>query len=86
VEADTRAQLHTPPLPFTPRRVLGGTQMIVWRQMGAPIATLHQGGRVFVNEGRVRNNRPPSPVDWQKVTSMNGYTGWIDGNYIAPER
>jgi hypothetical protein len=26
----------------------------------------------------VRNNRPPSPVDLQKVTSMNGYTGWIN--------
>jgi hypothetical protein len=48
--------------------------------------TLHQGDRVFVNEGRVRNNRPPSPVDWQKVTSMNGDTGSINGNYIAPER
>jgi len=37
-----------------------------------------------VDEGRVRNNRPPSPVDWQKVTSMNGYTGWISADYIAP--
>jgi hypothetical protein len=52
----------------------------------AIVATLHQGDRVFVNEGRVRNNRPPSPVDWQKVTSMNGHTGWINGSYIAPER
>jgi S1-C subfamily serine protease len=50
------------------------------------VATLHRGDRVFVNEGRVRNNRPPSPVDWQKVTSMNGHTGWINANYIAPER
>ncbi len=52
----------------------------------AIVATLHRGDRVFVDEGRVRNNRPPSPVDWQKVTSMNGYTGWINANYIAPER
>jgi Bacterial SH3 domain len=51
----------------------------------AIITTLHQGDRAFVNEGRVRNNRPPSPVDWQKVTSMKGYTGWINANYIAPE-
>ena len=52
----------------------------------AIVATLHQGDRVFVDEGRVRNNRPPSPVVWQKVTSMNGDTGWINGSYIAPER
>jgi S1-C subfamily serine protease/Tfp pilus assembly protein PilF len=52
----------------------------------AIVATLHQRDRVFVNEGRVHNNRPPSPVVWQKVTSMNGDTGWINGSYIAPER
>ena len=52
----------------------------------AIVATLHHGDRVFVNEGRVRNNRPPSPVVWQKVTSMNGDTGWINGSYIAPKR
>jgi hypothetical protein len=52
----------------------------------AIVATLHQRDRVFVNEGRVRNNRPPSPVVWQKVTSMNGDTGWINGSYIAPDR
>jgi Tfp pilus assembly protein PilF len=52
----------------------------------AIVATLHQGDRVFVNEGRVRNNRPPSPVVWQKVMSMNGDTGWINGSYIAPKR
>ena len=51
----------------------------------AIIATLHQGDRVFVSEGRVRNNRPPSPVVWQKVTSMKGDTGWINGSYIAPK-
>jgi hypothetical protein len=45
-----------------------------------------QGDRVFVDEGRMRNNRPPSPVVWQKVTSMNGQTGWINGSYTAPER
>jgi len=52
----------------------------------AIVATLHQRDRVFVNEGRVLNNRPPSPAVWQKVTSMNGDTGWINGSYIAPER
>jgi tetratricopeptide (TPR) repeat protein len=51
----------------------------------ARVETLHQWDRVFVDEGRVRNNRPPSPVDWQKVTSMNGNTGWINADYIAPE-
>jgi tetratricopeptide (TPR) repeat protein len=52
----------------------------------AIVATLHRGDRVFVNEGRVSNNRPPSPVLWQKVTSMNADTGWINDSYIAPER
>jgi S1-C subfamily serine protease len=52
----------------------------------AIVATLYKGDRVFVDQGRVRNNRPPSPVDWQKVTSMNGQTGWINADYIAPER
>ena len=46
----------------------------------AIVATLHQRDRVFVGEGRVCNNRPPSPVDLQKVTSMNGYTGWINAD------
>src|SRR5439155_25677543 len=50
------------------------------------VATLHQRDRIFVNEGRVLNNRPPSPVVWQKVTSMNGDAGWINGSYIAQER
>jgi SH3 domain-containing protein/tetratricopeptide repeat protein len=50
------------------------------------VTTLHQGDRVFVDEGRMRNNRPPPPVDWQKVTSMNGYTGWINARYLAPEK
>jgi hypothetical protein len=52
----------------------------------AIVATLHQGDRVFLEEGRVRNNHPPPPVDWQKVTSMNGHTGWINADYIAPGR
>ncbi len=52
----------------------------------AIVATLHKGDRVFVEEGRVHNKRPPSPVDWQKVMSMNGYTGWINADYIAPNR
>jgi 5S rRNA maturation endonuclease (ribonuclease M5) len=50
----------------------------------AIVTTLRERDRVFVDEGRLRNNRPPSPVDWQKVTSMNGYTGWINADYIAP--
>jgi len=50
-----------------------------------PVQT-HRDNRPVVDESRVRNNRPPSPVDLQKVTSMNGYTGWINADYIAPER
>ena len=50
----------------------------------AIVTTLRERDRVLVDEGRVRNNRPPSLVDWQKVTSMNGYTGWINADYIAP--
>jgi hypothetical protein len=52
----------------------------------AIVARLHQGDRVFVDEGRVRNNHPPSPVDWQKVRTMSGNTGWINADYIAPNR
>jgi S1-C subfamily serine protease len=52
----------------------------------AIVVTLHRGDYVFVDNGRVRNNRPPSPVEWQKVTSMNGDTGWINADYIAPKR
>jgi len=50
----------------------------------AIVVTLHKGDRVFLEEGRVRNNHPPSPVVWQKVTSMDGYTGWINADYVAP--
>ena len=52
----------------------------------AIVTTLHKRDQVFVEEGRVRNNRPPSPVVWQKVTTMNGYTGWINADYITPVR
>jgi hypothetical protein len=49
------------------------------------IEKLQPGGRVFLEDGRVRNDEPPSPVTWQKVTTMNGATGWIDFVYLAPE-
>jgi hypothetical protein len=52
----------------------------------ATVARLHEGDRVFVDAGRVRNNHPPSSVDWQKVTTMSGNTGWINADYIAPNR
>jgi S1-C subfamily serine protease/predicted TPR repeat methyltransferase len=52
----------------------------------AIVVTLRQGDRIFLEDGRVRNNHPPRPVVWQKVTNMNGYTGWIDADYIAPSR
>jgi S1-C subfamily serine protease/cytochrome c-type biogenesis protein CcmH/NrfG len=52
----------------------------------AIVVTLHKGDHVFLEDGRVRNNHPPVPVVWQKVTSMNGYTGWINADYIAPGR
>jgi S1-C subfamily serine protease len=50
----------------------------------AIIVTLHKGDHVFLENGHVRNNRPPSPTDWQQVTTANGYTGWINADYIAP--
>lgn len=50
------------------------------------VTTLRKGDTVFLESGRVRNNRPPSSVVWQKVTTMNGYTGWINSEYIAPKR
>jgi hypothetical protein len=49
------------------------------------IEKLEPGDRVFLEDSRVRNDDPPSPVTWQKVTTMNGATGWIDFDYLAPE-
>jgi class 3 adenylate cyclase/uncharacterized protein YgiM (DUF1202 family) len=50
------------------------------------IAKLQQGDRVFLEDGRIRNDAPPYPITWQKVTTMNGATGWIDFDYIAPSK
>jgi Bacterial SH3 domain/Tetratricopeptide repeat len=50
------------------------------------VVKLHQGDRVFVEDGGVRNTQPPSTVHWQKVTTMNGSTGWMNAHYIAPKR
>jgi tetratricopeptide (TPR) repeat protein len=50
------------------------------------VVTLRRGDRVFLEDGRIRNNRPPAPVVWQKVTTTNGNTGWINADYIAPGR
>lgn len=48
------------------------------------IGKLQQGDRVFLEDGRIRNEDPPYPVTWQKVTTMNGATGWINFDYLAP--
>ncbi len=48
------------------------------------ITTLRPQDRVYLNEGRVRNNEPPLPVVWQQVTTMGGDTGWFDMEYLAP--
>ena len=50
------------------------------------IEKLRPGDRVFLEEGRVRNDDPPHPTTWQEVTTMNGDTGWIAFNYLAPSK
>jgi formylglycine-generating enzyme required for sulfatase activity len=50
------------------------------------IEKLKPGDRVFLEDGRVRNDDPPHSTTWQKVTTMNGATGWIDLVYLAPEQ
>jgi serine/threonine protein kinase len=49
------------------------------------IEKLKQGDKVFLEDGNVRNDDPPHPTTWQKVTTMNGATGWIAFDYLAPE-
>jgi hypothetical protein len=48
------------------------------------IEKLRLGDQVFLEDGRIRNDDPPYPITWQKVTTMNGATGWIDFDYLAP--
>src|SRR6266487_5156354 len=43
----------------------------------AIVATLHHGDQVFLEDGYFRNDDPPEPVTWQKVTTAAGSTGWI---------
>jgi Tfp pilus assembly protein PilF len=52
----------------------------------AIIVTLRRGDFVFVENGRIRNNHPPTSVVWQKVTTANGHTGWINADYVAPKK
>jgi S1-C subfamily serine protease/cytochrome c-type biogenesis protein CcmH/NrfG len=48
------------------------------------LATLQPQDRVYLGDGRVRNNEPPLPVVWQQVTSMSGVSGWINVEYLGP--
>ena len=50
------------------------------------IEKLQPGDRVFLEDRRIRNDDPPHATTWQKVTTMNGATGWIDFVYLAPEQ
>lgn len=49
------------------------------------IKKLQHGDQVFLEDGHIRNDNPPYPVTWQKVTTMDGATGWIDFDYVAPK-
>ncbi len=49
------------------------------------IQKLQHGDRVFLEEGNVRNEDPPHPTTWQKVTTMDGATGWINFDYITSQ-
>ena len=50
------------------------------------IEKLQPGDRVFLQDRRIRNDDPPHATTWQKVTTMNGATGWIDFDYLAPSK
>jgi hypothetical protein len=47
--------------------------------------TLRFGDRVYLENGRVRNDSPPPTTVWQKVTTMSNQTGWVKADYIAPD-
>jgi S1-C subfamily serine protease len=49
----------------------------------AIVATLHHGDQVFLEDGYFRNDEPPEPVAWQKVTTAAGDTGWIRADYVS---
>jgi len=50
------------------------------------VEKLRPGDRVFLEDGHIRNDDPPYPITWQKVTTMDDATGWIDFDYLAPSK
>ncbi len=47
------------------------------------IMTLHKGDRVYLEDGQYRNEKEASSIPWQKVTSMDGRTGWLNSAYLS---
>ena len=47
------------------------------------VATVHHGDQLIVEDANFRNDDPPEPVVWQKVTTSDGKTGWIRADYIS---
>ena len=50
------------------------------------IEKLQHGDQVLLEDGNIRNDNPPNPVTWQKVTAMDGVTGWTNFDYLAPSK
>ncbi len=46
------------------------------------VAKLRVGDHVYLEDGRIRNGT----TIWQKVTSWSGYSGWVNADYLSPER
>ena len=47
------------------------------------LTRLHVGDRLYLESSRVRADNPTPTTVWQKVTTMNGYTGWVKADYVA---
>ena len=47
------------------------------------LMTLHKGDRVYLEEGRYRNDEGRLSIIWQKATSMDGRTGWLNATYLS---
>jgi tetratricopeptide (TPR) repeat protein/SH3-like domain-containing protein len=50
----------------------------------ALIKTLHKDDRLFLEQGQYRKDNEPESIAWQRVTSMDGQTGWVNSAYLSP--
>jgi Flp pilus assembly protein TadD len=47
------------------------------------VVNLRPQDHVYLNAGTIRNNAPPVPVTWQRVTTKAGANGWLNADYLA---